>query len=307
MITVLLATHNGADTIGRTLEAMSLLEPPAGGWEIIVVNNASTDRTETLVRQWQDRLPLTYLFEPRLGKSKAINSGLAKARGDLIVMTDDDVLPDRDWLCQWRRVADAWPALDVFGGAIIPEFGTHPPRWPLPRASLTVLYGQTPERPESEIAPSDVSGANLAVRRQVFDEGLRFDENFLVGTQGLMGEDTAFVRTAFEKGHRVGFTPAARLRHIIHRQQTSWLWIHRRFLRYGSAVAWAEAHENQTAARPAFPRWRLRQATVILMRLAGAAGRFDRNKMFEQSRQLAYHLGAVRQAMILRAQRPKAR
>lgn len=309
MITVLLATHNGADTIGRTLEAMSLLEAPPGGWEIIVVNNASTDKTQSLVREWQDRLPLTFLLEPRLGKSKAINMGLAQAKGELIVMTDDDVLPDRNWLREWHRVAGAWPALDVFGGAIVPEFGDHPPRWPLPRASLTILYGQTPDRPESEIAPSDIAGANLAVRRHVFEKGLRFDESFLIGTQGLMGEDTNFVRTAFERGHRVGFTPAARLRHIIHGNQTSWLWIMRRFFRYGSAVAWAEANENQSAGGrgPAFPRWRVRQVAAGLLNFGEAAVRLDRKKMFEETRQQAYHLGAIKQALILRRQKRKLR
>src|SRR5690606_12127703 len=46
MLSVLMATHNGADTIERTLAAMSVMEPPAGGWTLIVVNNASTDDTE---------------------------------------------------------------------------------------------------------------------------------------------------------------------------------------------------------------------------------------------------------------------
>jgi GT2 family glycosyltransferase len=239
----------------------------------------------------------------------AINAGLEHARGDLIVMTDDDVLPDRNWLCEWRRVANAWPSLDVFGGAIVPEFGDHPPRWSLPRKSLTLLYGLTPSRPEGEIAPTDVAGANLVIRRQLREEGLRFDENFLVGDKGLMGEDTAFVRRAFGKGHRVGFAPGARVRHIIHQEQVSWLWIHRRMFRHGGAVYWAEAQDALSTGGDwsILPRWRIRRAVTLFLRTAAAALCLNRDRMFEHSRNLAHDLGAIRQAIALRRQLPLAR
>ncbi len=58
MISVLMATHNGADTIGRTLAAMSELEAPADGWKLVIVNNGSTDDTEAHILKWRERLPL---------------------------------------------------------------------------------------------------------------------------------------------------------------------------------------------------------------------------------------------------------
>ena len=177
MMSVLMATHNGADTIERTLTAMSRLNPPEGGWKLVVVNNASTDVTGALVRKWRGRLPLEYLVEPRLGKAKAINTALAHAEGDLIVMTDDDVLPDRNWLTVLRRVAEAFPQCAIFGGAIIPAFDEFPTPWPMPRPWLTVLFAQTPDYAEGEIAPRDVSGANITIRKSVCDAGHRFDEN----------------------------------------------------------------------------------------------------------------------------------
>ena len=298
MITVLLATHNGSDTIDHTLEAMSRLEAPAGGWELIVVNNASTDATESLVLKWQDRLPLKYLIEPRLGKSKAINTGLAHAKGDFIVMTDDDVLPDRDWLSEWRRVADAWPGLDVFGGAIMPEYGDHPPRWPIPRVSLTLLYAQTPDLPESEIAPSDVSGPNMAARRPVFEKGLRFNEELLVGKNGMMGEDAEFVAIAAQRGCRIGFAPKARVRHIVHADQTRLGWILHRFYRIGRAH-FLLLDMKTMGEQFVFPRWRVRRAISTALSLFPICLTFDRARIFDRLRELATDLGAVRQAWIV--------
>ena len=305
MISVLMATHNGADTIDRTLAAMRDLDAPAGGWKLVVVNNASTDDTEARVLKWRDRLPLEYIVEPGLGKSKAMNTALQHAEGDLIVMTDDDVLPDRNWLTEWRRVADALPQCSVFGGAIAPEFGEYPPAWAMPIPWLTTLYAQTPDCEEGEIKPVDVSGPNMAIRKSVYDAGLRFDESFLVGKYGLMGEDSEFVRRAWDDGYKIGFAPHSRVRHIIHKEQMTWRWIHHRFFRHGRTMfMFEEVRENESTKKLefAFPRWRIRRALGSFLSLVPAALLLDKARMFRHSRQLAYDLGAVRQAIILREQ-----
>ncbi len=295
MISVLLATYNGADTIDRTLAAMAELEIPADGWELIIVNNASTDDTPSRILKWRGRLPLKYLVEPRLGKSRAMNTALGNAQGDFIVMTDDDVLPDRAWLTEWRRTADAFPGCSIFGGAIVPEFGAFPPTWSMPRSSLTVLYGQTPDLAEGETAPIDVSGGNMAIRKSVFDQGCRFDENFLIGIDGLMGEDAEFVKRAWGHGFKVGFAPRARLRHIIHKHQMSWRWIFHRFYRHGQTMFTLEEMRAGPGVNR-FPIWRIRRAATSLLQLIFAAPRFSKERIFTHTRALAYDLGALRQA-----------
>jgi len=299
MISVLMATHDGADTVERSLAAMAEMDLPAEGWELIVVNNASTDDTEARVLKWRDRLPLRYLSEQRLGKSFALNTGLDSAKGGLIVMTDDDVLPDRNWLTELRRVADAYPHCAIFGGAIAPEFADGPPR-NVPDWCYGVLYGLTPAHREGEIAPMpgrdlyDVSGANLAIRDAVRDTGCRFDNNFLVGSRGLMGEDTEFVRQASAIGFKVAFAPKARVGHIVHRNQTSWRWIHHRFYRHGhTAFLQAQAHGET----PRFPWAKLRSALGSAFRYLIAWIGNDKAGAFKQSRALAYDLGAIHQAL----------
>ena len=306
MLSVLMATHNGSDTIDRTLQAMSELVPPAGGWKLIVVNNASTDDTEARILSWRDRLPLSYLFEPRLGKPFALNTALERAEGDFIVMTDDDVLPERNWLTEWRRVADAYPQLDLFGGAIAPQFPEAPPSWPMLDIHLTVLYGATPPYPEGQLESAHVLGANMAVRARIRDRGWRFGQAFMVGAQGLMGEDSDFVRRLAGAGHGVGFAPGALVHHIIHPEQMSWWWMQRRFFRHGRTVyvlEVAESGETDERRGARFPRWRIRRAATLALQFLLALPTRDRGRIFAPATSLAYELGALKQAWSMRSGR----
>lgn len=302
MLSVLMATHNGADTIDQTLAAMSEMEAPIGGWKLVVANNASTDDTEQHVLKWRDRLPLEYLVEPRLGKSTAMNTALDHAEGDFIIMTDDDVLPDRNWLTEWRRVADTYPEVSVFGGAIVPAFEGPPPSWLIDDGCFIVLYAKTPCQPEGEAGPHNISGPNLAIRKSIRDQGWRFGEGFMVGQSGLMGEDSDFVRRLWTEGHKVGFAPSARVRHIVQKHQMSWRWIHRRFIRHGRTIFMLEdvrrdEESNRLVFR--FPWWRLGKSVTSALHLLMAAPSRDRVRIFRQSRILAYDLGAISQALTL--------
>src|ERR1041385_9504474 len=98
---VILCTHNRAGSLKRALASLSELEVPAGlEWELVVVDNNSTDDTRAVVElaAGQARLPCRYLLEPRPGKSFALNAGIAQALGKVLVFTDDDVTFDRGWL-----------------------------------------------------------------------------------------------------------------------------------------------------------------------------------------------------------------
>ena len=316
MLSVLIATHNGEDTIDRTLAAMSALEVPPEGWQLIVVNNASTDGTEARIKAWRGRLPLEYLEEERLGKSTAMNKALRHAAGDFIVMTDDDVLPDRNWLTQWRRVADAFPQCSIFGGAIVPEFEEAAPPFYVPRDCFGVLYGLSPDYGEGELAPSrenglfEISGGNFAIRKAVYDEGHQLAENFLRGANGLMGEDTEFVRRLASSRYKACFTPNARVRHIIHKRQTSWGWIHKRLFRHGHTLFFlmhVRPDMQSGQVRFAFPWSRLRSAPGSFLRLLIASLRLDKEDAFKQSHGLAYDLGALAEAFHLRWRGPLRR
>src|SRR6185369_10693199 len=104
-VTVVLSTHNGASTLPRMFDALALLDAPVGGWKLLVVDNGSTDDTPAILARNTARLPLTCMTERGRGKNRALNAALPFFAGELIVLTDDDVVPNRDWLVQLQRAA----------------------------------------------------------------------------------------------------------------------------------------------------------------------------------------------------------
>ena len=298
MLTVLMATHNGSDTLNRTLAAMAELICPPGGWKLVIVNNACTDNSDEVILKWKDLLPLDFLVEPKLGKNTALNAGMARVEGDFVIMTDDDVLPDRDWLVEWRRAADTHPQYTMFGGAIEAEFEVPPPRW-LEESWLAMLYAVTDAAHiEGVMKPADIFGPNMAVCRSVIDGGARFDEQLLVGSEGLMASETEFLDRLAAQGHRACFVPRARVRHIVQKEQVSWMWMLRRFYRGGRTTFVLHQRERRNPEPQIFhvPRCALRRFAESLLRLPLVALTFDESRLFSHLRTMAYDLGTISQA-----------
>ncbi len=302
MLTVLLPTHNGTDTLGRTLEQFCQLAAPTGGWKLLIVNNASTDHTEELVLSFRDRLPLEYLVEPRLGKPYALNTGLDHVSGDLIIFTDDDVLPDADWLVAWRDAVDRHPECAIFGGAIEPLYERDPPEWLAETNWPNVLFARTDPNPEGPIpSTGSIFGPNMAVRATAVANTVRFDLRFFLGPAGLLGDETDFVYRLAAHGNRACFVPGARVRHIVSRDQMRWRWMLRRFRRHGRTLFQFDVERNgrRFPEIAHAPRYLLRRviagsAVVPIVLLS-----FDHFRVFSHLRQIAYDLGAIAQSRLL--------
>jgi L-malate glycosyltransferase len=238
MLTVIFATRNGMRTLPAVLDAYLRLQAPEGGWKLIVVDNASTDRSRETVCSLKDRLPLTCLSEQTPGKNAALNTAVTHIEGDLVVLTDDDVLPRPDWLVCLRSAALAQPAYSIFGGAVVPHWEITPPDWILKWVPLGPVFTLTP--PSLEEGPLDhalVFGPNMAVRTKVFEDGFRFDST--IGPQGAnyaMGSETEFVRRLARHGYAAWHVPGARVEHFIRDFQMRKSWILRRAIRFGRGM-----------------------------------------------------------------------
>jgi glycosyltransferase involved in cell wall biosynthesis len=264
MLTVLMAAHNSAKTLPRVLDAYRLLQPPSGGWKAVIADNGSTDATAEIVRQYADQLPVELVLEPRVGQNRARNTGLLHVEGDLVVMTDDDTVPQADWLLQMRGAADLHPEFDVFGGKIVPLWPSPPPEWFFRLVPLGMTFAMTaPDLVDGPIAPGLVWSPNMAVRRKVFDAGHRFDES--VGPQPgqyRMGSETEFTTRIERHGHRARHCAKSVVGHIIRPAQMDPNWIIRRGYRFGKDMYWKERAASGNSEIPQFwgiPRWKLRK------------------------------------------------
>ncbi|TAF56541.1 MAG: glycosyltransferase family 2 protein [Oscillatoriales cyanobacterium] len=135
-ITIAICTYNGATRLPQVLEALYRQTPPqAITWEVLIVDNNSTDDTATIVatyrQHWRDDVPLHYHFEPRQGTTYARQRAFREAHGTWVGLLDDDNIPPLDWLTQAIAFIQAStierPQLGAFGGNIHPRFETEPP------------------------------------------------------------------------------------------------------------------------------------------------------------------------------------
>src|SRR6476661_4896552 len=97
-LSVIIATFNRAECLDQTLADFSRLDRGGISWELLLVDNCSTDNTKEVALSYSNRLPLQYRFAPDAGKNHALNLALESARGDIIVFADDDITPDVNWL-----------------------------------------------------------------------------------------------------------------------------------------------------------------------------------------------------------------
>jgi len=257
VLTLFIATHNGAPTLPRVLGAYARLIEPSGGWKLVVVDNASDDDTPTIVRSFADRVPLLLVSEVRRGKNRALNSALHHLEGDLAVFSDDDAMPQHDWLVQLRTTADEHPEYDIFSGRIVASWDAPPAAWILDCVDAAPVYGLTPaDRADGPCGPTKVWGPNMAVRADWFRKGYRFDPR--LGPNGsarysMGGETELTLRLAIAEQALCWHSNAARVQHIIRLRQLSRPWILRRAFNLGRCLR-RESMQSAAAGRPFVPR-----------------------------------------------------
>ena len=241
-LSILLATHNGGDILRRTLQGYVALGKSEISFEIIVVNNNSTDGiTEDIIASFQSTLPLKSINEPVPGKNKALNTGLALVESDIVILTDDDAIPSSGFFESWLDVFKRHPDSHVFGGSITPIFDSKIASWMLKyRPKFEELYAQRLDVVEGPVSSTQIYGPNMAVRKSIFDDGMRFNEE--IGPNGTqadypMGSETEFCQRAEANDYKLVFCPQPMVSHIVRPHQVTTDFIQGRAFRLGRGTA----------------------------------------------------------------------
>ena len=220
--TVLICTYNRADLLADTLDSLAKNRPRTLRWDVLVVDNNSSDRTREVVvsRAATFPVPLHYLFEARQGKSISLNSGLAATNAQFILFTDDDVVVGEEWVDACCRPMQEDDGIDYTGGPVLPIWERPCPTW-LDQTrhdlwgTLAILnYG--PERFVFEERRRVPLGANMAARRALIDRIGGFDPGLGRRGTSLLGQEQAeFFCRARAIGARGLYEPAMSLRHHV--------------------------------------------------------------------------------------------
>jgi glycosyltransferase involved in cell wall biosynthesis len=176
-LSVIIPTRNRANLIEILLKSIINQTYPQNNFEVIIVDNGSTDRTKSVVESYKRDLPnLTYVYEPTPGLHVGRHAGLAISNGEILVYADDDIEAIPTWL---EGIAESFkdPSVVFVGGNNLPRFDSPPPEW------FEQLWENTPwgkihrifsllnfGNDIKEISPYYVFGCNFSIRKNVLLE-----------------------------------------------------------------------------------------------------------------------------------------
>lgn len=223
---VLIATYNRADLLDETLAWLARMRVPSRTWEVLVIDNNSKDATRAVVERHQRSfpVPLVYLLETRQGRSSALNTGIAAARGRVLAFTDDDVRVAEGWLeapCAALLDQGKDERVAYAGGPVRPIWGSTPPRWlDLSRGDLwgtIAIQDHGSETMSYESARKVPLGANMAVKAEVFDAigGFRAELGRADGRVILGQEVPEWLHRARAAGYSGMYVPAMEVHHHV--------------------------------------------------------------------------------------------
>lgn len=193
-LSLCIASLGSAEALSRIQSALTLLRPEPG-WELVlVINGGNAPVLEP--EHWRSLgWALRILHQAQPGKSRALNRAMAEAAGELLVFTDDDVVPDPGWLKQLVEATARYPGTEIFGGRILPLGEV--PEWIRRSSNLQQALLSEHDYGEQD-RPYPLGhypiGPNMAVRRAaVSRRAARWNEALGPGTALPVGDESGFL------------------------------------------------------------------------------------------------------------------
>ncbi|HSY54367.1 MAG TPA: glycosyltransferase family 2 protein, partial [Opitutaceae bacterium] len=228
-ISTVICTHNRCALLREALASLTAQSLPSSQFEVIVVDDGSTDATPIVAMEFAGTLPLTVLTQPNGGLSAARNAGWRAARAPLVAYLDDDARAASDWLERILAAFAAAPAAAVVGGPVHPRWETSRPAW-LPDDLLLFLtiFDLGPQEIRSDKDPV-FAGASMAMQRSWLEATGGFDQR--LGRRGsslLSHEESAWWEMARDRGGFGLYRPDIVVDHFVPAARATRTWFRRR-------------------------------------------------------------------------------
>jgi glycosyltransferase involved in cell wall biosynthesis len=239
-ISAVICTRNRAPYLRRALQGLLRQTLPPECFEILIVDNDSTDDTRDVVcTEFAAVSNLRYIAEIRPGLSRARNTGYREARGDYVAYLDDDAIPFPQWL---EAILNAFrtttPQPGCVSGKIKPIWEAARPKWLHDRMVHLLTILDVSDEPVILRANQYGFGANIAFRRDVLDVVGGFPPE--LGRQGnvLLGSEDTFIQSRVrELGYSCYYHPQVAVLHHVHPHRLRQGWFLRRLYYHGVSKA----------------------------------------------------------------------
>lgn len=245
MLSIIICTYNREKYLGETLERLAV-NRYEGAWELVLVNNNSTDSTAQICEAFatmHPEVPFRYFVETKQGLSHARNRGMAEAKGEWLVFLDDDAFVEPDYFARLEQYTKILPDMVAFGGRIYPLFETgEAPKWLCRwnRSWLSALdKGETLGTFDGAEYPI---GANMGFSRRMYEVCGGFDTTLGRNGKNLIGgeEKDYFNRIKAQVG-KIYYLPEIAVQHCIPPSRTTDEYI----ARLGDGVGLSEKMRTQ--------------------------------------------------------------
>lgn len=219
-LSVIFCTYNREKYLYKALKSIATQDFPSQDYEIVMVNNNSTDSTEKICRKFQYDYPqvdFRYFLETNQGLSYARNRGVKESRGDILIFVDDDATVFDFYLSFIKLFFEAHPEVSACGGPIVPVYEVEKPKW-LSHYTEQLIGGALYEG--DKVKPfrngKYPGGGNSAFRKEVFEKYGLFNVDLGRKGTGLIGAEEKDLYDRLTRGGEVFYyLPQMGIHHYI--------------------------------------------------------------------------------------------
>lgn len=219
-LSVVVCTYNRSDILGSCLQSLAAQNAERELFEVVVVDNNSTDRTFEIATSFAEQFRnFRVIGEPKQGLSNARNRGWLEARGDYVAYIDDDAIAYEGWVSAICDFVGRRPEVGVFGGPFDGFYLSDPPGWFPPEYGSLDMGSE--ERPIA-IGKEWIIGLNMVFRKELLPRFGGFSDKLgMNGTTTAFGEEINLFLLMHEGGEQIYYVPSVRVRHLVRPEKTS--------------------------------------------------------------------------------------
>ena len=224
LVSVLVCTFNRAQLLINCLQSLDKQSINKKRYEVIVVDNNSTDDTKNVVKRFaRNRSNIKLVTEKKQGLSYTRNRGWKEAKGRYVAYIDDDAIAQTDWIKQIVYFLKSYPSVHVFGGPYSRFFTSTPPTW-FPENYGTLHLGN-----ETKILNQKdewLSGSNINFNKSILEKYGGFVTNLgMKGDKILYGEETELLVRLKKDGESIYYVPAILVKHLVGDYKLHFWWV----------------------------------------------------------------------------------
>ena len=210
---IVICTHNRAALLVDCIDSLLNQTADKNRFEIIIVDNNSTDNTEEITKEFVENYSnIKYLEEKTIGYSAPRNCGWKNATGNIVAYIDDDEIAAPDWLESIERAFQTEEKPDIIGGIYLIKYDVTPPDW-----FIESMGGTNKNRQKGILNQRQdcyLAGGNIALKKEVLKKLNGFSNDFNMKNDFLMmGEDTDICQRAKNAGFRLFYDPNIKIYH----------------------------------------------------------------------------------------------